>query len=284
MATTLRLSIKVAPCNVSEQKADGESSVGFQKKKKKKSDARKNRGICECDFLTLPFFSHSLFSVFLYLCVCLSCSYGQFWGRWTRSVGLSGRGRRYPGAAHSQLPPTASYLVQGRAQNPTQQSHVSTLFPFVSFCALYLFLYVFDPVNPFQCFVCSWGCFSLRVPVPACRLSFITLHSVLKPSLNFSCTTRSKTKTVLALCEMNSPLFVPLLFVFSLGEKKTTFISAYLCLCLSSFWCFWGHLSMFARRQRWCWYSSGSQWGQASTGAADQPQMGLLFCFPLLFT
>lgn len=185
------------------------------KKKKKKSDARKNRGICECDFLTLPFFSLTVFPCFC-ICafVCFSCSYGQFWGRWTRSVGLSGRGRRYPGAAHSQLPPTASYLVQGRAQNPTQQSHVSTLFPFVSFCALYLFLYVFDPVNPFQCFVCSWGCFSLRVPVPACRLSFITLHSVLKPSLNFSCTTRSKTKTVLALCEMNSPLFVPLLFFF----------------------------------------------------------------------
>lgn len=139
MATTLRLSIKVAPCNVSEQKADGESSVGFQKKKKK-SDARKNRGICECDFLTLPFFSLTVFPCFC-ICafVCFSCSYGQFWGRWTRSVGLSGRGRRYPGAAHSQLPPTASYLVQGRAQNPTQQSHVSTLFPFVSFCALYLF-------------------------------------------------------------------------------------------------------------------------------------------------
>lgn len=139
MATTLRLSIKVAPCNVSEQKADGESSVGFQKKKKK-SDARKNRGICECDFLTLPFFS---LTVFLYLCVCLSCSYGQFWGRWTRSVGLSGRGRRYPGAANSQLPPTASYLVQGRAQNPTQQSHVSTFFLlslFVRFTFFYMCL------------------------------------------------------------------------------------------------------------------------------------------------
>lgn len=105
-------------------------------------------------------------------------------------------------------------------------------FPFVSFCALYLFLYVFDPVNPFQCFVCSWGCFSLRVPVPACRLSFITLHSVLKPSLNFSCTTRSKTKTVLALCEMNSPLFVPLLFFF-LHVKRKPLLFQLICVSVS---------------------------------------------------
>lgn len=86
-------------------------------------------------------------------CVCLtSCSYGQLRGGRTLPVGVSGRGRRCPGATHSQLPPAASHLVQGRAQDSTQQSNVSAFIYSFSFPAcrgVFTFIFVFDHVNTF---------------------------------------------------------------------------------------------------------------------------------------
>lgn len=74
------------------------------------------------------------FFLTLFSCVCLtSCSHGQLWGGWTLPVGVSGRGRRCPSATYSQLPPATSHLVQGRAQDSTQQSDVSAFIYSFSF-------------------------------------------------------------------------------------------------------------------------------------------------------
>lgn len=86
---------------------------GYQKSKKKKA-----RVICSCDCQ-----SHSLV-LSCFPCFCLFClfsfSYGQFWGRRTHPVSLSGRGCCDSSATHPQLPSATSHLVQRWAQDSTQ--------------------------------------------------------------------------------------------------------------------------------------------------------------------
>lgn len=181
---------------------------GYQKSKKKKA-----RVICSCDCQ-----SHSLV-LSCFPCFCLFClfsfSYGQFWGRRTHPVSLSGRGCCDSSATHPQLPSATSHLVQRWAQDSTQQPHVSFLLllfffflfvgPFVSY-----FAFLFDSRNTFWGFFCFpfffplslkvFEGFSLRAAVPTCCLLFILLHFVLKDSLNFFYRTRAEDKTVSALC------------------------------------------------------------------------------------
>lgn len=169
--------------------------------------------------LTPCFLSLCLLSFCVRVCfrVCIFCSYGQFWRRWTHPVGFSRRGRSNPGATHPQLPPTPGHLVQRRPQDPTQQSHVSLVFLtcFVLFFltsgvfSLLYFMFPFDPGSTFLLpllFPGTFESFSIRASVPSCRFSFISLHFVLKVGLNFSCRTRSKSGSVLAVCEMKPPL------------------------------------------------------------------------------
>lgn len=146
MATTPHLSVKVARCNISEQKADCKSSVGTE------SRIQERKGNL-CLWLYVPFSFLNL-SCFFVCIVCLFfCSYGQFWGGWTNPVSLSGRGCRYPSTTHSQLSPATSHLVQRRAQDSTQQSHVS---PF-------LFVLVFGPAESFLGFS-LYLCLILWIP------------------------------------------------------------------------------------------------------------------------
>lgn len=151
MATTPALSIRMARCNISET----EKQMAKKKQQQKnlcghqKSDARKEK---KGEYV--PVTVRTLF-FFLTLCSCVcltSCSYGQLRGGRTLPVGVSGRGRRCPRATHSQLPPAASHLVQGRAQDSTQQSNVSAFIYSFSFPAcrgVFTFIFVFDHVNTF---------------------------------------------------------------------------------------------------------------------------------------
>lgn len=111
-----------------------------------KSDAWEKRKMCACNF-TYPFSFVTAFSVYI---ICLfSCSYGKFWGGWTHSVSLSGRGRRYPSTTHSQFPPAASHLVQRWPQDSTKQSHVS-IKKYIYICLFFFvlsFMFVFDPME-----------------------------------------------------------------------------------------------------------------------------------------
>lgn len=99
-----------------------------------------------------------LLPLFLSVYCVFSFSYGQFWGRRTYPVSLSGRGCCDSSTTHSQLPSATSHLVQRWAQDSTQQPHVSFLLllfffflfvgPFVSY-----FDFLFDSRNTF------WGFF-----------------------------------------------------------------------------------------------------------------------------
>lgn len=125
MATTAALSIKTARCNISET----EKQMAKNKKPLWAPKVRCKKGKGESVTVRPLFFFLTLFS-----CVCLtSCSHGQLWGGWTLPVGVSGRGRRCPSATYSQLPPATSHLVQGRAQDSTQQSDVSAFIYSFSF-------------------------------------------------------------------------------------------------------------------------------------------------------
>lgn len=150
MATTPALSIKMARCNISET----EKQMAKKNNNKKTSVGTKSQTQERKKRESVPVTVHTLF-FFLTLCSCVcltSCSYGQLRGGRTLPVGVSGRGRRCPRATHSQLPPAASHLVQGRAQDSTQQSNVSAFIYSFSFPAcrgVFTFIFVFDHVNTF---------------------------------------------------------------------------------------------------------------------------------------